>query len=338
MTDDAGRMHPGDTDGAENATVTDPVEIAQIMRLDDALQRQASGLVPDLDPREDPELATLLATALAMDDTFAAAADTHSFHSFRHRSRAAILHALEAEQPVPLRERIRVVVAAAAGLAALVIGVASFGGPALDTIRGNEGSQPGVTVAVPNLTERSSQEQLSRLSAAVQGIRESANTGQPLTSATLREFTETAVSFANAIEREPNSVSPDAVLQYQQSAQEVQAALASRQAEPGSEDAAAAAAHAAEDAMTVATRWLGGSVTDEPKAGDETPTATATATATATPTESPTATGTPTATPTVDPDETATPDAEPTGTATPSTTPSTTPSATPDGSDETDLE
>lgn len=297
----------------EGVSVTDPFEIAQIMRLDQALVLHARGMQSDLDPREDPELTDLLATAAAVDDVYAAATTTHSFQSFHNRSRAAILHALEAEQPVPFRERVRVVVAAAAGLAALVIGVASFGGPALDGLRGS-GEEPGVMVAVPNLTHKSSEEQLDRLSAAVQGIRESASDGRPLSSAQLREFTESATSLANVIESQPDTVTPEDAREYLQGAQAMLAALSeSAGPAPGAEDAAAAAAHAAEDGIVVATRLVGGE--DGTLQGSDTPTPTPSPTAT--PTSTPTPTATPTETPTGTPTPTDTPTSSPTPTPTP---------------------
>lgn len=318
----------GEMQDAEGAPVTDPFEIAQIMRLDDALARRARGLQPDLDPREDPELADLVATALAVDGLYEAATDTHSFRSFQHRSRAAILHALEAEAPVPLRERVRVMVAAAAGFAAIAIGVVSFGGPALDSLTGGGDTDPGVVVAVPNLTHRSSEEQLDRLSAAVQGIRDSASNGQPLSSSQLREFTESAASFANAIESSPDTVTPEDAREYQQSAQAVLAALTgSAAAAPGAEDAAAAAAHAAEDGITVAARYLGDGEGEGEPAGTETPTPTETVTPEPTVTPSATPTGTPTGTGTVTPSPT--PTSSPTATPTGSVTP--TPTGTPTG-------
>lgn len=323
MRDMGDMRDTGDTgDATEGTPVTDPFEVAQIMRLDEALNRRDRGLPSDLDPREDPELTDLLATAAAVDHVYADAADSRSFHSFHNRSRAAILHALEAERPVPLRERVRVVVAAAAGLAALVIGVASLGGPALDGLRGGE-ADPGVVVAVPNLTHKSSEEQLDRLSAAVQGIRDSASEGRPLSSAQLREFTESATSLANVIESQPDTVTQEDAREYLQSAQAMLAALnGSTGPAPGAEDAAAAAAHAAEDGIVVATRLVGAD--EGALQGSDTPTPTPTPTDTATPTPSPT--GTPTPTPSPTPTGTATgaptetPTGAPTGTPTPTST------------------
>ena len=306
----------------------DPGEVAEIMRLDQALAEVDLGRTPDLDPTEDPELFSLVAAARKVDASFEAVTTTRAFNSFHHRSRNAILHTLEAERPVPLRERIRVVVAAAAGIAAVAISVATLGGPALDSLRGDpaETGTPGAQVSVANLTHVQTQEQLDRLSAAVDGLRNRALSGQSLSSAQLHEFTENAARVADSIERQPDTVSPEAVRTYMERTQAAQEALSSGQFEPGAEDAAVAAQRAAEDGLVVASRYLGGEGGAD---GDPLPGSTATATASATltetaePTTTPTSTGTATAT--------GTPTATPSGTATttPSVTPTATPSATP---------
>ncbi|MDA0815847.1 MAG: hypothetical protein O2924_04695 [Chloroflexi bacterium] len=284
----------------------DPAEVTEIMRLGAALDAFDAGQDYELDAMEDPELSALFTTARSIDSAFGATTETRSFHSFHQRSRAALLHQLEAERPVPLRERVRVMVAAAAGLAAVAISITAFGAPALESLR--DGSGNGANVTVANLTPITTQEQLARLGLAVEGIRSSALSGQSLSSAQLRNFTENAAQVANVIEREPDSVSADAVRSYIERTQAAREALSTSQAQPGAEGAVAAAQRAAEDGIVVASRYLDEGVTQGADTPEPTETPTATPTATATPTETPTpeATGTPT------PEATATP--TPTGT------------------------
>jgi hypothetical protein len=303
MTDEQGTM---DTDrptptGDEFAAlepVMAPDELAEIVRLGTALDLAHLGLDAGVDPHEDPELAALVSTALAIDSTFHAVTETRSFASFHNRSRAAILHSLEAERPVPIWERFRLATAAAAAVAAVTIAVTTFGAPLMDSLRSDEGGS-GATVTVANLTHRSSQEQLDRLNQSVQGIHAAAASGQPISSAQLHQFTENTARMAETIFREPDSVSPDAVRTFAETNQQAQAVLNSAATEPGAEDAAVAAQRAAEDGIVVSARYLGGDTGTSSSAA--TPEPTATATPTATPTTTPTATATPTTTPTSTP-------------------------------------
>jgi hypothetical protein len=294
----------------------DPAEVTEIMRLDAALVALAAGRPADVDPAEDPELAALIAAADSVDATFAATTETRSFHSFHARSRAALLHQLEAERPISIWERLRVPVAAAAGLTALAIGIGTLGGPVMDSVRGGDNA-PTASVSVPNLTPLSTQDQLDRLAQAVEGIRERTLSGQTLSSAQLHSFTENAAQVANAIERQPDAVSPEAVRAYIERAQAAREALSTSQLEPGAEGAAAAAQRAAEDGIVVATRYLGEGVTQ----GSDTPA------------QEPSETATPTATPTpadaADEDEDDAEDEDTAAEATPTSTPTSTPTATP---------
>src|SRR5690606_39667084 len=60
-----------------------------------------------------------------------------------------------------------------------------------------------------NLTPLSTQDQMDRLSLAVERIRDSALSGQTLSSAQLHSFTENAAQVANVIEHEPEALSED---------------------------------------------------------------------------------------------------------------------------------
>src|SRR3546814_9885556 len=78
----------------------DPVEVAEIRRLDEALAELHHGRTPDIDPTEDPELYALVTAARVVDRSFEATTTTRAFHSFQGRSRNAILHTLEAERQI----------------------------------------------------------------------------------------------------------------------------------------------------------------------------------------------------------------------------------------------
>lgn len=313
MTDEPRRMADGTGGGPTGGDTSDvpfdavtPIEFGEIVRLDHALARMERGETDGLDPRDDAELTALVHTSATLRRSFQESAETQSFQSFHHRSRAAILHTLEAEQPVPFRERLRVIVAAAAGLAAIAISVTAVGAPLLD-----RGADEGAVVTLPNLTVRSSEDQLRAVSSSVQVIQSRAQGGGSVSTQMLHAFTENAARLADAIEREPETVSPDMVRAFAEQAEAVQSALDTAEPEPGAEGAALAAQRAAEDGQVVATRYLGAT---EPTA---TPTATPEATATATPEATVTATGTPTATPTASPTATETPAATPTPSVTP---------------------
>lgn len=304
----------------------DPVEVAEIMRLDRALALMDLDRDPDIDRDEDPELFAMVTAARVVDRSFEATTTTRAFNSFHHRSRNALLHTLEAERPVPFRERLRVVVAAAAGLAAVAISVATLGGPVMDSLRSDDSGAEGASVTVANLTGQETQSQLDRLSLAVDGLQNRTSSGQSLSSAQLHEFTENAARVADSIERQPDSMSPEAVRAFMERTQAAQEALTNGQAAPGAEDAVVAAQRAAEDGLVVASRYLGGEggedgtplpgATETPEPGEDDPTATPTGTAT------PTSTGTPSATPTgsatPSPTATSTSSATPTATGTPS--------------------
>jgi len=313
---DMGEPHEIDLDAALERAL-DPAEIAEIRRLDEALAALELGEDLDLDPTEDPELIALITAARVVDHSFEATTTTRAFHSFQGRSRNAILHTLEAERPLPFRERVRVVVAAAAGIAAVMLSVATLGGPIMDSFQSDPAPQGGASVTVANLTHVQTQEQLDRLGLAVEGLRSRALSGQSLSSAQLHAFTENAARVADSIEKQPDTVSPEAVRAYMERAQAAQEALSSGSLEPGAEDAAVAAQRAAEDGLVVASRYLGGEGGAD---GSPLPGSTATVEAT----EIPDATETPDGD---DPDGTTEPDTDPT--ETPEVTPTPTSSATP---------
>jgi hypothetical protein len=67
-------------------------------RLADALEALEAGHDPGVDPREDPQLSSLLETASIMSSASLASTDTPSFRSYRERSKGYLLHRLRRQQ------------------------------------------------------------------------------------------------------------------------------------------------------------------------------------------------------------------------------------------------
>ncbi len=292
--------------------------LADALRFADALERAEAGLDAGVDPMEDPALAGLLAVAGEMRGPIAGATDHQSFRSFHHRSRAAILHALEEEQApnvVPFRVRAsRLWFGLAGTAAAAAIGLAVLSTP---------GSPSGVAPA-SNLTVASTADELSRISGALASIQQHRERGESVPAPLLRDVVESSARMSNLIEQRPDVISRETVTAYAQAVQAGAQVLEAATAGPGAEGALAAAQRAAKDGAVVATRFLASQPTATPTS---TTTATATATPSATPTSTSTATPTSTATATPTATATGTPSATPTATSTPGGTPTAKPTA-----------
>src|SRR5262245_53621743 len=74
-----------------------PFEAVEVQRLAEALDDLDGGTVPDIDPREDPEIASLLSTASQLHESLTEVTQSNAFESYRARSRAYVLHTLEAD-------------------------------------------------------------------------------------------------------------------------------------------------------------------------------------------------------------------------------------------------
>lgn len=276
----------------------DAAALSDALRLADALDRIEAGLAIDLDPTEDPALVGLVATAQEMRGPIHQATDTHSFRSFHHRSRAAIIHALEEDRaPVvtPFRLRAsRLWFSLAGTAAAAAIGLLVIGGPGISTAPGGE-----------NLTVASTTDELDRIAVALASIQQHSARGEAVPAPLLRDVIEGSARMSNLIEQRPDVISREAVTAYQQAVQSGAQVLNGATAGPGAEGALAAAQRAAKDGDVVATRYLATqTTTPAPAAATPAATPTSTATATATPTGTPKAspTATPTASPTADGD------------------------------------
>ena len=317
------------TSGLAEEQPVDAAALADALRFADALELAEAGRAVDIDPREDPALAGMLSMVSALRGPIAEATDGQSFRSFHHRSRAAILHSLEAERVPAVPANVstfrvrasRLWYGLAGTAAAAAIGLLALGNPSTGT--GTPGGE--------NLTVASTTDELDRMAVAIANIQQRSERGESVPAPLLREVVETSARMSNLIEQRPDVISRQAVTTYATAVAAGAQVLETATAGPGAEGALAAAQRAAKDGAVVATRFLATQPTATPTG---TPTATPTGTPTATPTGTPTSTptGTPTATPTGTPTSTptSTPTGTPTGTPTSTPTASPTPTATPD--------
>lgn len=289
-----------------------PADIAEVMRMDEALARLEAGGTLDLDRREDPALVALLDTAGGVRHALGDTTETQAFHSFHQRSRAALLHQLEVDarpETVIMWRRGRLLTGLGAAAASIALFGFTLGGGTL---------QIDADPTTPNLTVARSESELTRLSQTLNDIQQRTALGQAVPAPLLHSVVENAASLATAIETNPTRFERSDVVAFAQAVQASAAVLDAVTPEDGAQGALTAAQRAARDGVVVASRFL-----------DADPTATATPEATATPT----ATATPEATPAASatPDASATPSSTPEPTATQAATSE--PSSTnPDGS------
>jgi hypothetical protein len=289
--------------------------------------------IAGIEPAEDPELASLLGTASALHGSLEAATEERAFQSFHHRSRAAVVHLLEQDLApshrggrvgatvVRFRRHTLFAPLTAGVAAASVAAVAIFGGfvPGF--------AQPVDNASVANLTPRSTNEELVRISLALGTIREHSERGEAVPAPLLREVAEGTARVASIIEEAPGGVDAASVQNYSKTIEDSQEVLESAQTSPDDVGALASAHLAIREGAAVALRFLEGADTAA-TAADGTATPGATGTPSATPTPAPTSTPTPEPTPT------GTPVHEPEPTATPAPTPTGTPVHEPDPTQE----
>lgn len=247
-------------------------------RLAEALSALDAGVEPDIDPREDPELSLLVGLSRAMRDDAAAVTNDHAFRSYRHRSRAFVLHTLESEgliegarpQPAVLSFRQRalslapIATAAAAAMFAIAVLVGGTGdggdtgtGLVAATIApGSEASAGALGPAQPNQTALMAGEEISRIRAALDEVDASVTSGAVVSEAVLRQITASTTALANEIEANPTEIDSAMVAEYVLAADTSRAALSRVPIAPGAESALAAAQAAAEDGVVTATRYF----------------------------------------------------------------------------------
>lgn len=326
MTDGRGDMQHGDGEplpmpphvSDDDEMLMTPADIAEVMRMDEALARLEAGGTLDLDRREDPALVALLDTAGGVRHALGDTTETQAFHSFHQRSRAALLHQLEVDarpETVIMWRRGRLLTGLGAAAASIALFGFTLGGGTLSI-------DPDLTPS--NLTAARSESELTRLSQTINDIQQRTALGQTVPAPLLHSVVENAASLATAIETNPTRFERSDVVAFAQAVQASAAVLDAVTPEDGAQGALTAAQRAARDGVVVATRFL-----DADPTATATPEATETPAATATPTA--TATATPEATPSPTPDASATPSSTPEPTATQAATSG--PSSTnPDGS------
>jgi hypothetical protein len=265
-------------------------EEREAIRLADVLQAMEDGAPAPISALEDPELTSLVQTTELLRRSIADSTDTASFHSYRARSRAYVLHTLEQQhrpaapdrKVVPFIRR-RWTILAPVAAAAAVASFAFFGTHASAPIT-NEGSP-----AAANLTAASTDAELARIEQAIAQLSDRAQRGEPVDANLLRTITETSAAVASRIDATPGLVSRDHVTSYQKAVTAGTTVLTTLTPTADNETALAAAQRATQDGVVAAARYLGTTAT-------ATATTTATATATTTATATPTATATATAT------------------------------------------
>lgn len=305
----------------------------EVLRLAEALEAIEDGRRPAVDPREDPALTSLLATAGELRSTLAESTERPAFASFHRRSRAAVLNALEERRhaaPAPAAAKPSQArsgpwwhalfpgsVGSAAAFFAPVTSAAAAAALTFLALSGSGlvGGDPDSTVRVPtgtptgtpaNQTVLSANDQVTRLQLTLGELARRANEGRPVDALLARMWTEDTASVRRQLEEAPGSMTQEEVQEYREAIESGAEVLDRVEPEEGGERALNAAQVSTRDAVTAA------------RAYEETPPPTLTPTAT--PTETPTPTATPTATPTVSPTatpaDTPDPDASPTATST----------------------
>lgn len=265
----------------------DALAAIEAARLADALGALERGRTPDVDPREDPELHTLVGIAATLRDGAAAATATPEFESYRARSRAFVLHTLEQERRVrviPLARRrwfALPVAAAAAAAAALALAVLSLPARGGGRVTAPEQASQSASVPAENLTARAADADLAHLHSALNVITEQSSRGTPISADALRQVREGSATFAQRIAAQPGSVDKDVVVSYLQAAHAARGVLQGASVADGNAQAIEATRAAVDDGLIAAARYL------QQSQG----TATATPTVTATPTGTSSGTG-----------------------------------------------
>jgi hypothetical protein len=247
----------------------------QAERLAELLDALDDGRSPDVDPREDPELASLLQTASRLRE---ADGRVEAQPAYVRRSRGLLQHRLAHRARRTIWRRAWTVSASAAAAALLVMAVVALnrGGSegdvqvvaavAADTGAGQPeavSSAEAVPEAVEaaaastNATTVSVADELSRLREAVSGIEASISRGEPVEPRLLEEAAAGTASVATRIKNEPESLSGQTVLIYVQAANAAREALRSVTVAEGGEAALAAAQSAADDGVVTAARFFG---------------------------------------------------------------------------------
>jgi hypothetical protein len=252
----------------------------QANRLAEALEALDRGEPPELDPREDPDLASLVGAAQRLRR---AGELVEARPSYVRRSREMLQHRLERRTRRSLWRRAWPTTMSAAAAALLVITVVSLAGggsepplqmsvvPVADTVEEPtrpsslaesspaqpSADEPSELDQVPNATVLSVAEDLRRMRDAVFGIEASISRGEPVERRLLEDAAVGAARVAIRIKDDPKSLDGEMVLVYVQAASAAREALRSVTIAEGGEAALAAARIAADDGVVTAARFFG---------------------------------------------------------------------------------
>lgn len=265
MTMFPGQMH--DNDDLEARRFADTLEVVD------------AGGDPGIDPIEDPELDSLLATVEEARETWG---DAHPRDGYRVRSRALLMAAYAQEFPQPAGEHRRILpfflrpaflapIASAAAAAGITLGfalagdVVDSGGDRTSVSAVPVGSQqPSTVLAVPieepqsvtNLTSQTSLDELQHIETALREIEVRTRQGQPVDPALLRAVTQSTVTVANRIESQPEAIPEQVVVTYIQAAGTGRTVLEGAEVDHTDQAALDAARQAAQDGVEVASRYF----------------------------------------------------------------------------------
>lgn len=261
------------------------VETVEVRRFADSLAVLEAGERLDIDPSEDPELSQLVATSVAVAETFTAATETPRFESYRMRSRAAILGRLHPVQPVaPVHFWQRrwlnlfAPVASAAAAAALTLAF---------VIATDDPSPVATTTAVSNLPDEAAAsdvpadlqtisaslvERIEKIKAGLEELERRTNDGELVSADFLRALTEQHATVAADIARAEPGTLPDGIATAAFSTTITSAAiLENAQTDPDSTGALEAARQQSQLARQVAENYLVATQFSITKAQDDVP-------------------------------------------------------------------
>ena len=263
----------------------DQIEAA---RLSDILSAIELGQAPDLDPTEDPALASLEQTASVLRSSLAAASAHASFRSFHERSRARLLAATPRPRRLAVIEAPResllqrwnglfasIASAGAASIATLIVTVIAIGGGSSATPAGTvQSTEPSPDVAAPeaavsanvpaveigpqrvNLTALSINEQVTHYVDLLERLAALKDEGLSADENLLRDLAETGATVKRTIEQNPDVTGTDAFVAMHTTFAGNQALREATVANEADQQVLDTAQATAEGAYVIAARFL----------------------------------------------------------------------------------
>lgn len=288
----------------------DQIEAA---RLSDILSAVELGQAPDLDPTEDPALASLEQTASMLRSSLAAASAHASFRSFHERSRTRVLLATPRPRREPVVEAAResllqrwnglftsIASAGAASIATFIVTIIAIGGGSSAAPAGTvQSPEPPPDAVAPeamvsangpavergpervNLTALSINEQVTHYVDLLERLAALKNDGQPADENLLRDLAETGATVKRSIEQNPDVTGADAFVAMHTTFAGNQALREATVANEADQQVLDTAQATAEGAYVTAARFLNDNPDLLPDANDATAALSATSAGTA---------------------------------------------------------